>query len=100
MQNRFVEHVRLHQEPRLASPHVLGKVELADPARDLANFPPVQARLHQFRPVLLLVLPEPHVGLERLDETVVVGATSSIRRKVPDASELPIRALHQSAESH
>lgn len=96
--NGLVEDVGLDEEPGLAGPHVLAEVELADPARDLADFPAVQTGLDELGPFLLLVLPEAHVGLEDLVEVVLVVDTS-VRWHVANPSELPVRALHQRSES-
>ena len=48
----LVEDVGLDEEPALAAPHVLPEVQLSDSARDLADFPPLHAALHQLRTVL------------------------------------------------
>lgn len=96
--NRLVEDVRLQQKPGLAGPHVLAEIQLANPAGDLTNLPPLQAGLDELLPVLLLELPEPHVGLERLVEQVALGGASFVRREVADAGILLVRGLHQSAE--
>lgn len=99
VENGLVEDVGLEQEADLAAAQVLGVVELPDPGRDLPDLPPLQPRLHQPTPLLLLELPQPGVGLEHLVEgvVVVVGA-GGVRRQVPHAGELLVRRLHQAPE--
>lgn len=93
----LVEDVGLDEEPDVAGPHVLAEVQLADSARDLADFPALEAALNQLQPVLLLELPEPRVSLEHLVEEVAL-ARATVCRHVANPSELPVRALHQRPE--
>nr|GMD53431.1 hypothetical protein Csa_4G026895 [Ipomoea batatas] len=98
VENGLVEDVGLEEEASLASAHVLAEVELTDPGRDLADLPALQPRLEQLRPVLLLVLPQPHVGLEHLVKIVRAGRAAAVSRQVPHPTELLLRSLHQRSE--
>lgn len=96
LENGLVEDVGLEEEASLAGPHVLAEVELPNPARDLADLPPVQPRRDELGPVGLLVIPELHVGLEDLVE--VVALRSPEGREIADSRELAVRVLHQGSE--
>lgn len=96
LENRLVEDVGLEEEASLAGPHVLAEVELPNPARDLADLPPVQAGSDELGAVGLLVIPELHVGLEDLVE--VVALRSPQGREIADSRELAVGVLHQGSE--
>lgn len=101
VQYRLVENVRFEKKPSLARPQILVEIELADSRSDLPNFRSLEARFHQFGPILLLVPPQPHVSLENLVvEVPVLRPAPSVRmqRRVAHARELPLRVLHEEAE--
>ncbi|KAM1107927.1 hypothetical protein EV1_004597 [Malus domestica] len=75
-ENGLVKDVGLEKESGLAGAHELAEVELADPAGDLTDFPTVQPDDDELRAVLLLVLPQAHVGLEDLAKVVLVVEAS------------------------
>lgn len=97
VENGLVEDVRLEEEPRLAAPHVLPEVDLTDSGGDLPDLPSVEPTIHKLRPVLLLILPHPHVRLEHLLELLLpdLSVDSSY---ISNPTELLLRALHQPTE--